>query len=343
MSDCDDAESSARAYACFQAAFDRWLEQTRVERGWRSAATADAYERIWKPFMQWCVSQRPSITIESISSAALETYVLGRTAKATAADPLTARYAWRVLTVVDHVLQHHGRQNAGAVRNPAVRDLLRRHPAWRWANAPENETLPEHLDARAAAQLLAHLARGRRNRSDLFTPSARWQELRDIAVVSIHLGSGLTPAEARALKPGDLLVAAGRYAGIPWKVRVPASLSAPVREAPLAPWAGQVLARWLEARPEHGIGGELLFPSTRAGKPWSADGHALAVRRVLEAAGLEPQWVTGAAFRLRHTFALRQLRRGAADSDVADWLGVRDTKVMARYRRVLQVPVTDVI
>ena len=46
----------------------------------------------------------------------------------------------------------------------------------------------------------------------------------------------------------------------------------------------------------------------------------------------------GGSFRLRHTFALRQLRRGFKEKTVAQWLGV-EPEVMARYRRVVGAPV----
>jgi integrase len=41
---------------------------------------------------------------------------------------------------------------------------------------------------------------------------------------------------------------------------------------------------------------------------------------------------------LRHTFALRQLRRGRSAADVARWLGVVDPGVVERYRRVAFEP-----
>ena len=44
--------------------------------------------------------------------------------------------------------------------------------------------------------------------------------------------------------------------------------------------------------------------------------------------------VEGGAYRLRHTFALRQLRRGKSPDLVAKWLGVVEMRVMDRYRRV---------
>jgi len=60
---------------------------------------------------------------------------------------------------------------------------------------------------------------------------------------------------------------------------------------------------------------------------------------LLEEAGIEGE--EGGTFRLRHTFALRQLRRGTAPEQVANWLGV-EVAVMERYKRVVSSPM-DVV
>ena len=61
---------------------------------------------------------------------------------------------------------------------------------------------------------------------------------------------------------------------------------------------------------------------------------------MLAATGLED--VEGGSFRLRHTFALRQLRKGKKPEEVAKWLGVTDPSVMTRYQRVIVAPI-DVV
>ena len=58
--------------------------------------------------------------------------------------------------------------------------------------------------------------------------------------------------------------------------------------------------------------------------------EAFTVESVKEGQALEE----GGAFRLRHTFALRQLRRGKSPEVVAQWLGVVEMRVMDRYGRV---------
>jgi site-specific recombinase XerD len=56
-------------------------------------------------------------------------------------------------------------------------------------------------------------------------------------------------------------------------------------------------------------------------------------RRVLMAAGLDAD--QGGSFKLRHSFALRQLQAGHDPDDVARWLGVVDPSVMLRYQQLL--------
>lgn len=70
----------------------------------------------------------------------------------------------------------------------------------------------------------------------------------------------------------------------------------------------------------------------RSGKPWSKQSHYAATRQLLEEAGLDSH--EGGTFRLRHTFALRQLRRGTAPEQVARWMGV-EAVVMERYTRIV--------
>lgn len=42
--------------------------------------------------------------------------------------------------------------------------------------------------------------------------------------------------------------------------------------------------------------------------------------------------------KLRHTFAMRQLRRGTPAEQVAQWMGLSDVAALARHRRVLVAP-----
>ena len=84
------------------------------------------------------------------------------------------------------------------------------------------------------------------------------------------------------------------------------------------------------------IPGTWLSPSTRKGKPWGNVAQYNAARQILEDAAIDV--VDGGSFRLRHTFALRQLRRGKSPAQVAVWMGIANVEHMERYSRVLHTP-----
>jgi len=81
------------------------------------------------------------------------------------------------------------------------------------------------------------------------------------------------------------------------------------------------------------------FPSTAAGKRWSKQSHYATTRQLLAQAGLDGS--EGGTFKLRHTFALRQLRRGTSPEEVARWMGV-EVEVMDRYKHIMSSPM-DVV
>jgi integrase len=152
------------------------------------------------------------------------------------------------------------------------------------------------------------------------------------------LGAGITPGEVRALELDHVTANGGRDKNTPWKLQVKGNGNAPSRETPIAPWAGKLLRYWLDIRSEQRIPGRMLFPSTRStGKPWGKVAQYNAAKEVFSASGLEDG--EGGSFRLRHTFALRQLRKGKKPEEVAKWLGVTDPSVMARYQRVIIAPI----
>ena len=125
----------------------------------------------------------------------------------------------------------------------------------------------------------------------------------------------------------DVVIDGGTTKSVPWKPRVAGNGNSPARETPVAPWAGQLLRYWLDVRVEHGVPRVMAFPSTKStGKPWGKVARYNAAKEVLQAAGVDD--IEGGSFRLRHTFALRQLRRGKAADEVARWLGVSDPAVI---------------
>lgn len=296
--------------------FESWAASSPGKGGALSDASTAVYRDMWVALIKWSDTQR--ISVLRITAAQLDAYLRSRGGS----DDLDNRYAWRLLRLVERVF-HHVLPNGERGANQAVADLLRLRPDLKYANASERDQLPEFLEASDARALVAHLATPPRTGS--------WRELRDRAAIALHLGAGLTPAEVRSLQ---LASVHGLTTGTK-KIRVAGNGTVAAHEAPVAAWAWTVLKAWLQARAEADIAGDLLLPSTRAGREWGKTAHYDAVASVLEAVGLP---ANGGAYRLRHTFALRQLKRGRSASELAGWLGIDDSEV-ARYRRLVSGPV----
>ena len=375
--DLFDLISPAAVRREYDAAFLSWRQSvedtSKSRRPLDQPLSQAAYLNLWNVFARWCTAgQTPALALSDIKAADLarflrerEEILLTKATRPMAASfgpgqlhspvdhhhrqrparrsaGLTNRYVWRVLHVIDRVLMHRA-DTLGERANPAAKELLASRPEWQHANARHRDTLPDHLPPAEASVLVNYISRWRNDRSGAAPGGKRWQHLRNLAAIALHLGGGLTPAEVRAVEVGDVVVAGGRQKGIPWKIRVPALGDATARETPLSPWAGRVLAAWLDARDRLGPGcGVRLFPATRTGRPWSKLGHYKAITETLEQSGIGKEYVPGGAFRLRHTFAIRQLRRNEPPERVGKWLGVQDPDVVARYLAVVdssEVPV----
>ncbi|MDM0108039.1 tyrosine-type recombinase/integrase [Variovorax sp. J22R24] len=324
-------------------AFDAWLTDQRGTGALRQPGSIEVYREMWHGFMGWCLAQSPPVTLESLDVHDLQAFQAARFGMKSADLSLTPRHALRLVRLIDRVLRHRAAQSNDQP-NTAVSEWLIDNPHVRYAEAASADPLPEFLSVAEAKQLIAFLSNARprpgltgarRDAHAAFT----WQELRNRVAVALHLGGGLTPAEVRALTLSSPISRGGRMRDRPWKISIPASGNSPARETPIAPWAGELLQHWLQVRSERKIPGDMLFPSTAAGKPWSKQSHYSTTRQLLADAGLDDS--EGGTFKLRHTFAMRQLRRGTAPAEVARWLGV-EVAVMDRYKHVVSRPM-DVV
>lgn len=324
-------------------AFDRWLADQTADGTLRRPSSIQVYREMWGSFAAWCLGQSPAVSLDSLDPSDLDAFQAARFGAKNADLSLSPRHALRLMRLIDRVLQHHA-AHTGVKINPAVLEWLMKRPDVRYAEASHADPLPEFLSVTEARLLIGFLSNarprsglsgGRRDSHLAFT----WQQLRNRVSVALQLGGGLTPGDVRALQLDAPTTRGGSVRQRPWKVAVPGNGNAPARETPLAPWAGELLQHWLAVRAESGIQGDFLFPSTRTGKPWSKESQYKAARLVLQEAGLDAP--DGGSFRLRHTFALRQLRRGTTAEQVARWLGV-EPEVMEKYLRVVSSP-ADVI
>ena len=323
----DDSASPAE----YSNALAAWLITSAEAGQLQRESSTDVYEHMWNALATWAVGH--GIGLSELRATDLDAYLRsrGRT------EELSPRYAWRLLRVVDRVLSHYARVRR-LPPNRAATDLMASRPDIRYANSPDMDPLPDFLSVAEAKRLVTYLSSVRPGRAVAAQP---WQEVRNRSSVALMLGAGLTPGEVRALELSGVVTQGGTARDMPWKLRVAGNGNAPARETPVAAWAGQLLRYWIEVRMDLGIPGSMVFPSTKSsGKPWGKVAQYNAAKEVLQAAGIDA--VEGGSFRLRHTFALRQLRRGKAPDEVARWLGVSDPAVMSRYQRVISSPI-DVI
>lgn len=309
--------------------FDTWLSSTNAPA---FAEDTEAVQRaMWTAFASWCAQHR--VDPASVTANELEQYLRSRDGSISTSS-LAPRYAWRLVMLIDRVINHLT-TGQGRAPNRAAAELLENNPNLKFANAGLQDQLPEILSESQSRTLVSYLQDSTRIESDSESAFAmkEWQRIRNRAGVALQLGAGLTPLEIRMLKVSSVI---SDPQG-PWKVRAPASARVQVHEAPVARWARGILVNWIRVRSELGIPGEWLLPSTKSGKPWGKTAHFDSVASVLEDAGLKG--FKGGSYRLRHTFALEQLRQPEnSEAGVAAWLGV-DVSEMKRYRELIMVPV----
>lgn len=331
--------------ASLQECFVAWLAERNRTRSGRGSArginetTATVYQEMWNAFAEFCAARglplahlrvrdlELFLSTRGVSGPAARTRVLTKT------GDLSDRYARRFLSLIDRVCRFEAART-GCSCTPSAHELLQR-PVYRYADAAHKDPLPDYLPEAEAKRLIAHVTALHGPQSQGFKDG--WKGLRDRTAVALMLGGGLAPGDVRELRLDGVITAGGRSSDIPWKLVLPGNGNSPARETPLARWAGVQLVSWLTARSQLKLGGDYVFPSTAAGRAWSHTGCFEAGKEVLRAAGLPDD--SGGLFKLRHTFALRQLAKGKSEDEVARWLGLVDVSRMARYRRVVMTTV----
>ncbi len=312
--------------------FDAWASsRNSVNRG-LSEPTEAVQRAMWSAFGTWCI--RNNINAAKLTAVDLGKYLRSREGSVPASE-LTPRYAWRLVNLIDRVL-NFAVSRQGRAPNRAAGELFESDSELKHANAESMEPLPDYLSDSQDQALVAFLEASVPKDS---IPSALWQTIRNRTGVALQRGAGLTPLEIRMLKVSSVFMDLDTTQG-PWKVRAPTTGSVQAHDAPVARWARPLLTYWMQLRSDLGIPGDWLLPSTKSGKPWGKTAQFDSVADVFESAGLSG--LKGGSYRLRHTFAVRQLARPeCTEEKVAEWMGI-DAKEMSRYRGILMTPV-DVV
>lgn len=333
-SQLESANATALQHS-LNAIFENWVasrdhsrSKERAKKALRDES-AEVYREMWHAFASFCAAR--DTDLPDINIRDLEIFLSARAIVRNA--DLAPRYARRFLSLIQWVTTFHA-VDKGVPVNRSAHMMLER-PEYKYANAAHKDPAPEYLTDSQAKQLIAYLST--QPNKDVAVAPLTWKEVRDRAAVATMLGAGLTPGDVRHLQLSGVRNDGEHRTGLPWKLALPGNGNFPARETPLASWAGRLLADWLTVRGEQHIGGNFVFPSTRDGRQWSDTRCFLRTRGVLASAGIPAD--AGGLFRLRHTFALRQLKHGKTEKEVAGWLGLLDLSAMTRYRRILTSPV----
>lgn len=341
--DVDPAVPSGSEYS---RVFDAWLEARLASGQIRSTSTSVLYREMWGSFTHWCEAHSPPLRLACICSADLQRFQTSRSGAKN--DEISARHALRLLRLIDQVLKHfafvvdhnslaHTATSTASATSTtaatAAQQAIDAQPEVRYADSSSQDRLPLALDDAAAKQLIVFLSAAW-PRPGAGAVDMSWQDLRNRVAAALQLGAGLGPIEVRTLTLRSIVMSAGRAKDRPLKLLVPATGESAAHETPMAPWAAELLQHWLSVRSGKAIFGNWLFPSTLSGKPWGKVAQYNAARQVMQDAGLDLPG--GGSFVLRHTFAIRQLRRGTDPDQVAQWMGVSEPKVMSRYLKLLE-------
>jgi integrase len=341
------------------ALFEKWTASS-PGRGRRASGTlalksAEVYRDMWKAFVAFCVpgdSHARWVRINPLKNLRTEDLqaflsVVGPGAEVRGrvkGETLALRYAWRMLHLIDRVLTHA--KEAGERSGPTAAAHLLLQAPYRTANSPTHDPSTPILNDGEVQCLIEALqgelpGKGNNknengsdsgNNADGDTGSdealKHWKLLRDRALVALMLGAGLAPGDVQALSLDGIAYAPQSEGGLPSRLTVPADGLSPQHQTPLAAWSARVLLTWLTVRQARNIPGRAVFVSTAAGKSLSRPWVHTASVRVLAAAGI----AGGTPFRLRHTFAVRQLSKGFSEEEVGAWLGLVEPRAMHRYR-----------
>jgi len=203
-------EAPRATLGAYRQAMASWLDEVGRAGRLQRESSVDVYDHMWSALTAWAVGNK--LEIDALTADDLDTYLAIRGG----ADDLSDRYAWRLLRLVDRVMQHRARYH-GTAPNHAAAQALARRPELRFANAHDKDPLPAFLPAAEAKALVTYLSAVRPGRTPTKQP---WQEVRNRAAVGLMLGAGVTPGEVRALELEDVIASGGRGKNVPWKLQI---------------------------------------------------------------------------------------------------------------------------
>jgi site-specific recombinase XerD len=217
----------------------------------------------------------------------------------------------RYLKLIDRMTRH---LVAMEIRkdNPAATMLV-------GASWPEDEPTPVFLSETNDKRMQA---------ACIVPPDATFKQLRDIAVVGVFLGSGITAAECRNLRMEDVDVD-----GIRPDVYVQKQGPRIARRVPLDDFALDVVRKYGHTRASLGDGSGYFFIATATGKPMKDDTLGKCVRSALAALDITAGDMSPRL--LRNTYGRRHICIGGTNEQVSNLLGLSSHRTATRLRQTI--------
>ncbi|MCY0385875.1 tyrosine-type recombinase/integrase [Robbsia sp. Bb-Pol-6] len=308
--------------------FDAWLA-SRHFRG----SSADVYRAQFNHFLDW-LGERGK-TLMSTEPSLIDEFVGTLDVK----RQQRARYLRIMERVFDDMFQEAA--TAGNPARPVARSVDapwtdtrsnaptgflsdgERDRLWRELARAVEEDVTAMADA-ADGKDAAHAPAGK-GRADPRQPM-HWRDVRDRALAALMLGCGLKLSEAETLTWRCVLTGDAR-------VLVEAADPRYSRYVPVPPLALHIVERWFAARALAEVGGDLVFPAGRGGKPMHKATVLRAIDELVARAGLlgvrtariSPQT-------LRNAYAATLFEAGEPDELLAERLGFAQLVSSRRLR-----------
>jgi site-specific recombinase XerD len=220
----------------------------------------------------------------------------------------------RYLKLIDRLTRH---LTALKLRtgNPAAAMLTSEH----W---PDDEPMPVFLSPDEDVRLQRVCRAGQ---------FESFKALRNVAIVALLLGTGVTAAELRALSIDDLDFSQLR-ASVFVKKRGPRI----ARRVPVDAFAAAILREYSKARAAMSCTTNLLFVATAAGKPMKAGTLGQCVQASLRA--VDAAAADESPRLLRNTYGRRHLVEGKTNEQVSSRMGLCSHRTVTRLRETIAEP-----
>ncbi|MEX3960125.1 tyrosine-type recombinase/integrase [Trinickia sp. EG282A] len=285
------------------AAFDTWLtaQAGRGQSVRMRASSAEMYRAQWRKFLAYVQSHHLVLT-------RVQDHHVSDFLASLDSENRSQRERYRKLIERVFADMHGGKPPRGFC-NPAVAAMNERGAAWKAVSGNRPMTF---LHQAERAKLIACL----RSPVTGDEPTECWRQLRDRAMVASFLGAGLKVAEALRLTVNCIALE-----NVHWiNIKRPDSQFSH-RTSP-APYAIDLLRRWLTERERSGCLGELVFPADLEGRPM----HSVTALRataalVLESGISDDRFERASPQTLRNTFAAEMFEAGESTKSVADSFG----------------------